>query len=101
MSPPATKRCYFADCEYTTTQGLPNYEMVMRDLEMHIRCVHAVESGTQKDNQAGGSKADKLPRPTVSEGLTESGWAHFLDRWSRYKRSALQGVSQQYVTDQL
>ena len=84
-----------------TTQGIPNYELVIKDLEMHIKCVHAIEAAGQRDSHGGGAKADKLPRPTITEGLTESDWSHFLDKWSRYKRSALQGATQQYVTDQL
>ena len=101
MSPPSVKKCYIEDCPYTTTQGLPNFELVMKDLDMHLRSVHMVAAGSQSNNQGGSNKADRLPRPTISEGVTETDWAHFLDKWNRYKRSALQGVTQQYVTDQL
>ena len=92
MSPPSVKKCYIEDCPYTTTQGLPNFELVMKDLDMHLRSVHMVATGLQSNNQGGSNMADRLPRPTISEGVTETDWAHFLDKWNRYKRSALQGV---------
>ena len=102
MSPPNAKKCYVPDCEYATTPGLPNYELVMKDLELHVKYAHMANTRVQADNQGGGSsKADKLPRPTMNEGLTESDCAHFIDKWNRYKCSALKGATQQYVTDQL
>ena len=100
MSPPLQKSCYVSDCEYMTTQGIPNYELVMKDLEMHIKCVHSISQEKQPEHN-GAPKPDRLPRPTVGEGITESDWAHFEDKWGRYKRSSLQGVSPQHLVDQL
>ena len=48
-----------------------------------------------------GPKPDRLPRPTVGEGVTEADWMHFSDKWSRYKRSTLTGASPQHISDQL
>ena len=95
MSPPPAKKCHVPDCDYTSTPGLPNYELVMRDLEMHAKYAHAAIAGAQIGTQTSNSKADRLPRPTVGEGITEADWAHFTDKWSRYKRSALSGATQQ------
>ena len=53
MSPPMAKKCYFTDCDYMTTQGIPNYELVIKDLEMHIKCVHAIEAAGQRDSHGG------------------------------------------------
>ena len=101
MSPPAAKSCYVENCSYVTTQGLPNYELVLKDLEMHLKCSHMLTVGAQIEKQSPSPKADRLPRPSIGEGITEADWSHFMDKWSRYKRSALQGASQQYITDQL
>ena len=100
MSPPSQKKCYVPDCEYLTTLGIPNYDLVMKDLDMHIRCVHAISSARPQEAH-GAAKPDKLPRPLIGEGITESDWAHFEDKWGRYKRSTLQGVSSQHLVDQL
>ena len=103
MAPPTPKACYKPGCDYTTTAGIPNYDMLMRDLEFHLRCVHpellpAVQAPAV---HAVGPKPDRLPRPTVGEGITEADWMHFSDKWSRYKRSTLTGASPQHISDQL
>ena len=103
MAPPVAKSCYIEGCTFTTSPGIPNYEMLMRDLEMHIRCVHtelpAAQAVTVRN--AAGPKPDRLPRPTVGEGITEADWMHFMDKWARYKRSTLIGATPQHISDQL
>ena len=101
MAPPPPKPCYVGGCDYITTAGIPTYDMLMRDLEMHIRCVHTDVHQQGAAPQAAGPKPDRLPRPTIGEGVTESDWMHFSDKWSRYKRSTLTGASPQHVSDQL
>ena len=82
MAPPTPKVCYKPGCDYTTTAGIPNYDMLMRDLEFHLRCVHpellpAVQAPAVHDV---GPKPDRLPRPTVGVGITEADWMHFSDK---------------------
>ena len=88
MAPPAPKPCYVEGCSFITTQGLPNYDMVMKDLEMHT-------------GKSSAGKPDRLPQPTISEGVTEAEWLHFYDKWLRYKRSTLKDADDLTVTDQL
>ena len=104
MAPPGPKNCYVAQCEFVTSNGLPNYEMVMRDLELHVRCAHPELAHTVTVDQpknAAISKPDRLPRPTLTEGITEADWLHFCDKWARYKRSTLVGADKQLISDQL
>ena len=102
MAPPAPKQCYVEGCQFTTTQGLPNYDMVMKDLELHIQCAHPDLKITEKDATKGPvGKPDRLPRPTINEGVTEAEWLHFHDKWLRYKRSTLKDADDQTITDQL
>ena len=70
----------------------------MKDLELHVKCMH-ITSGQSEGQVA--VKPDRLPRPTIGEGVTESDWCHFLDKWSRFKRSTLQGANSQQISDQL
>ena len=99
---PPPKSCYIPECTFTTTTGSPTYEMLMRDLEMHIRCVHPELQPAQPGAvHAAGPKPDRLPRPTIGEGVTEADWMHFNDKWNRYKRSTLTGASPQHISDQL
>ena len=44
-------------------------------------------------------RAEKLPRPTITEDIPEAEWNFFEDSWSRYKRST--GLEGQSVIDQL
>ena len=97
---PQPKSCYIPGCDYLTTQGIPTYEMLMRDLENHIRYVHTDLQPVQTA-VVHGPKPDRLPRPTIGEGVTESDWMHFTDKWNRYKRSTLSGASPQHISDQL
>ena len=102
MAPPAPKPCYVEGCSFITTQGLPNYDMVMKDLEMHIQCAHPDLKLADRDTgKSSAGKPDRLPRPTISEGVTEAEWLHFYDKWLRYKRSTLKDADNQTVTDQL
>ena len=80
MAPPLPKNCYIDGCEFTTSAGLPNYEMLMRDLELHIKCVHkdvTSSVGIEGSKNSVISKPDRLPRPTVGEDITEADWLHF------------------------
>ena len=105
MSPPPQRACYVAGCEYWTVSGLPNHDLIIKDLELHIRCAHAQLTPASQNqtgqSQASGLKADRLPRPTIGEGISEADWRHFNDKWSRYKRSALAGASAEQIGDQL
>ena len=93
------------DCQYTTTAGIPTYELILRDLELHTRYAHS-EISPQVDqgggqNVAGGPKPDRIPRPTIGEGVTEANQKHFSDKWTRYKRSTLSNTTAQHISDQL
>ena len=103
MSPPAQRECYVSGCEFKTASGIPSHELLMKDLEFHIRCAHPqiLGGGQHSNSHPVGPKPDRLPRPTVGEGITEADWMHFNDKWNRYKRSTLAGASQEHISDQL
>ena len=80
----APAKCPVPTCEYKTPIALPNYDTVYKDLDLHTRYAHHDLPGG-----AGGGglpKPDRLPRPTIGEGSTESDWVYFMDQWERYKR---------------
>ena len=97
MSPPIQRECYLPECEYKTAPGIPTHDLLMKDLEFHIRCAHPQllpsGQGHNSNNQHAGPKPDRLPRPIVGEGITEADWMHFSDKWNRYKRSTLAGAT--------
>ena len=38
--PPTPKECPVKECEYKTPPGLPNYDTVYKDIEMHLQYFH-------------------------------------------------------------
>ena len=91
----APAKCPVPTCEYKTPASLPNYDTVYRDLDLHTRYAHhdlqVAQPQQQHPGGAGGGglpKPDRLPRPTIGEGSTDSDWVYFTDQWERYKRSA-------------
>ena len=99
-------KCQVADCGYTTAVNLTTFDHHFRDLEFHLRMAHpqlaaqtAAPAPAATNAGGGGPKPDKLPRPTISEGITQTDWVWFEDRWSRYMRST--GLQGQSAVDQL
>ena len=103
MAPPQVRKCYVPDCEYKTPENLNTLELQIRDLELHLKGAHH-ELGRANDSIvsqgfAGAAKPDKLPRPSLDEGITEADWVWFEERWTRYKRST--GLDGQNIIDHL
>ena len=109
MTPPPQKTCPVPDCEYQTPEGLPTYDVLYRDLELHTKYAHLnllqpapVQPHAGDTGPGGGgtgSRADKLPRPALREEATEADFIYFIDSWKRYKRST--GLTGQAAIDQL
>ena len=102
MAPPQ-KKCPVPTCEYSTPAGLSTYDLVYRDIELHTQFAHAelrqLQHPSGHQSTASSVKADKLPRPNIGEGSTDSDWIYFSDQWERYKRST--GLQGQAAVDQL
>ena len=61
---------------------------------MHTKFGHPASSSDSST-----SRAEKLPRPELKEGSTESDYIFFKDAWKSYKHST--GISGQVCVDQL
>ena len=84
MAPPLVQKCYVPDCEYKTPENLNTLELQIPDLELHLNGAHH-EHGRANDlivsqGFAGAAKPDKLPRPSLDEGITETDWVWFEER---------------------
>ena len=64
-------------------------------MDLHVQAEHAQPRITAKE----GNKAPKLPRPTLSEEISEGDWNFFCEQWKRYKRATK--LSAEDVTDEL
>ena len=100
--PPQPKECPVPGCVYTTPTALSTYDLVYRDIELHTQYAHSdirPAPPTAGGASNSGLKADKLPRPNISEGATDSDWIYFSAQWERYKRST--SLNGQAAVDQL
>ena len=102
---PTAMGCPVPDCPYKTPATLPTYEMIYKDLDLHTRYGHHDLQVAQQVVQpgqggvGGAPKPDRLPRPTIGEGASQSDWIYFKDNWARYKRSTC--LDGQKAVDQL
>ena len=65
-------------------------ERVMQMLNLHLQYNHREEGGVQQQPTVTGGvgpKVEKVPRPTLSKGLSEDKFVHFERLWKRHRRS--------------
>ena len=100
---PTPQGCPVPECPYKTPTTLPTYEMVYKDLDLHTRYGHpdlqVAHQPAQQAHGGGAPKPDRLPRPNIGEGASQSDWVYFKDNWARYKRSTC--LDGQKAVDQL
>ena len=93
MTPPSPLVCAAAGCEYSTPPTVPNWEQLIKVMDLHVRQAHSA------GQQGPGSKQEKLPRPTLEAGISDADWNFFVSQWERYKRSTK--ITGQNAIDQL
>ena len=81
MAPPTPLECSNADCDFTTPQGCPTWEIMANLLQQHTQAVHS--AGAQQGGSTV-SKLEKLPRPVFSLNMTESQWSFKRMQWDNY-----------------
>ena len=96
--------CEVEGCEYQTRPGLTSYDQQFQQIRLHLAMKHpevhaALDNSTVSNVGTNSARAEKLPRPAVTEDIPESDWKFFVDSWSRYKRST--GLEGQSIIDQL
>ena len=89
---PTQQTCLLPYCVYKTAATLPTYEMVLKDINLHTRYGHPrvqpqAVPVQARGGAAGGQMPDKLPRPQIGEGASQSDWMYFQSGWDRHKRS--------------
>ena len=86
VMPPPPMKCQLENCEFETAANLATFDNQFKMLELHLRMAHpqlAPAPGAVSSQAAGGPKPDKLPRPTISEGITQTDRVRFEYRWAR------------------
>ena len=93
MPAPSPMECSFPECQFSTPQGVPTFELVIKALEIHVQTAHS------QRNQGIQAKAERPTRPNVKLGMNESDWDFFLHEWERYSRQT--GLIGQSLCDEL
>ena len=86
MAPPEPITCGAAGCDYSTPPTCPTWDQILKVMELHTRQAHP-DPGQQQVPAGGGSKQERLPRPSLEAGISEADWTFFVSQWERYKRS--------------
>ena len=85
MAPPPPLTCSAPDCEFSTPQGAPIWEMMSTLLNTHSLTVHNAGGGTTGGGSSSVPRLEKLPRPTFQLDMTQSEWAFkYYSQWQAY-----------------
>ena len=84
MAPPPPLTCSAPDCEFSTPQGAPTWEMMSALLNTHALSVHTAGGGTTGGGSSSAPRLEKLPRPTFQLDMTQSDWAFKYSQWQAY-----------------
>ena len=105
MPAPAQQPCSVPDCPYRTPEGIPTWDLLTQQLDIHQKSVHpapVANAGPVPGAGGGGgssSKTAKKTRPSITNQMSEESWRFFIDEWSRYKRQT--GIKDQELLDEL
>ena len=103
MAPPPSQGCDDVECQYTTPEGIPTWEILYTALTNHTRTAHPTPAAGQPGPQAqvqAKPRAEKVPRPQIKLGVGQDEFSYFKDEWTSYKRSC--GITDETETrDQL
>ena len=83
MAPPPSQECGNVECQYSTPEGVPTWELVVELLRIHDNNSHVVQPGAQPQVQAK-PRAEKDPRPQIKPGIGQDEFSYFKDEWTSY-----------------
>ena len=88
-------KCSKTGCEFTTPATCPDWDKMLRVLELHTAAEHGtVQAGPATERSGAAPRLEKLPRPTFSLEMTQNEWAFKESQWRAY-------ISQSVVPDKV
>ena len=78
---PRPLACSVEECDFTTPEGTPTWDMMYNILSLHSQTVHGATGQQQQQQQ---TKLEKLPRPTFSLNSSEASWNFTKTLWDAY-----------------
>ena len=94
---PTPLTCSKAGCEFSTPPNCPDWEKMLKLLELHTVAEHGAAPATGHTSSA--PKLETLPRPTFSLDMTQAEWSFKETQWNVYINQT--NVSEQVKVHQL
>ena len=99
MPPPAPLECSKTGCPFKTPTNCPDWEKMLKLLELHTAAEHATAPAASGERAASAPRLEKLPRPTFALDMTQAEWAFKESQWTAYITQSV--VSEQVKVQQL
>ena len=86
MPPPPRQECSVLECQYSTPEGVPTWEMLTTHLSTHAQSAHAPPAAVQQQprQHTHNAKLESLPRPKFILNMTEAQWEFTNMQWEAY-----------------
>ena len=98
--PPLPLDCTKANCEWKTPVNCPDWEKMIKMLELHIIAEHGGHNTSQTTGSgANAPRLEKLPRPSFQLEMSQAEWAFKHSQWTAYINQT--PVSEQVKVQQL
>ena len=83
--PPAPLDCTKAECDWKTPANCPDWDKMIKMLELHIVAQHGGQNSTSASSAANlAPKLEKLPRPSFQLEMSQAEWAFKKSQWDAY-----------------
>ena len=82
--PPTPLDCTKVGCEWKTPSNCPDWDKMVKLLELHTIAEHGTSSPIPEGNFSSAQRLEKLPRPTFQLEMTQAEWAFKTSQWHAY-----------------
>ena len=82
--PPTPLECPKAECEYKTPTNCPDWDKMLKLMELHTIAEHGGSSQSLSGNSVNVPRLEKLPRPNFQLEMTQAEWAFKHSQWVAY-----------------
>ena len=81
---PTPLDCSKADCNWKTPANCPDWDKMIKMLELHIIAEHGDSPNNSSSAPSAAPKLEKLPRPTFQLEMSQAEWAFKKSQWDAY-----------------
>ena len=81
---PTPLKCSVDQCPFATPNNCPDWEKMLKILELHTAAAHGVATNAAPANNPSTPRLEKLPRPTFTLDMSQSEWSFTEAQWTAY-----------------